>query len=203
MGKLGKSSLLKAVRCSLVILAWGLCSNRVWAADSYEHLQVGNQTYHRVIVSSVSASSLLVRHSKGIAQIPLDQLSPELQLKYGYDPQAAAAREAALKEKSKIVLRSSMRGNQKPAVSSGSRSQSQSGFAYRSKFGMEPQLEEEGIDLRKKYIDMGLSIRSQGLRPSCAIFAIVSALEYQNGVTTNKPEKFSEEYLIWATCKSL
>lgn len=35
------------------------------------------------------------------------------------------------------------------------------------------------------------------------MFAIVSALEYQNAQLTGRPERFSEEYLLWATDKIL
>jgi hypothetical protein len=44
-----------------------------------------------------------------------------------------------------------------------------------------------------------LGVKDQGRRPSCSVFAVVSALEYQNAILTGKAEKLSEEYLIWAT----
>jgi hypothetical protein len=35
------------------------------------------------------------------------------------------------------------------------------------------------------------------------VFAIVSALEFQNAQLTGQADHFSEEYLVWATCKTL
>ena len=45
-------------------------------------------------------------------------------------------------------------------------------------------------------------MKNQGYRPSCAIFAVVSALEFQNAELVGHAEKFSEEYLIWAVRRS-
>jgi hypothetical protein len=41
------------------------------------------------------------------------------------------------------------------------------------------------------------------MRPSCAVFAIISSLEFQSAEITGKAERFSEEYLLWATHKIL
>ena len=68
--------------------------------------------------------------------------------------------------------------------------------------GVPPEL-KASVDLRTKYLDLGLTVKNQGARPSCAVFAIVSALEFQNAELTGQPERFSEEYLTWATCKTL
>ena len=59
------------------------------------------------------------------------------------------------------------------------------------------------IDLRPKFFQLELNVKNQGYRPSCAVFAIVSALEFQNAELSGKVEKFSEEYLIWAVRKSV
>ena len=59
------------------------------------------------------------------------------------------------------------------------------------------------VDLRPRFFQLELGVKNQGHRPSCAVFAIVSALEFQNAELTGKVEKFSEEYLIWAVRKSV
>nr|WP_281398266.1 C1 family peptidase [Ruficoccus amylovorans] len=69
-------------------------------------------------------------------------------------------------------------------------------------FGTRPQLQER-VDLRPEFQEMGLYAKSQGRRPSCAVFSVVSALEYQQGRNSGEPRRLSEEYLIWATRKSL
>jgi C1A family cysteine protease len=58
------------------------------------------------------------------------------------------------------------------------------------------------VDLRPKFFQLELNVKNQGRRPSCAVFAIVSALEFQNAQLTGATQKFSEEYLIWATRKT-
>ncbi len=69
-------------------------------------------------------------------------------------------------------------------------------------FGQSPDIKDK-VDLRTRYNELGLWIKNQGARPSCAVFAIVSALEYQSAELNGKAERFSEEYLLWATRKTL
>jgi hypothetical protein len=57
----------------------------------------------------------------------------------------------------------------------------------------------EEVDLRPFYMDQGLYLKNQGRRPSCSIFAVVGALEYESAQRTGKAEPLSEEFLIWAT----
>ncbi len=71
-----------------------------------------------------------------------------------------------------------------------------------SAFGTPATLQSE-INLQPEFAKLALHVKDQGRRPSCAIFAVVSALEFQNAGITGQPEKFSEEYLIWATRKTL
>ena len=53
-------------------------------------LTVDGQTYSNVVFGTVSPSSVSIRHSDGIARIPLAKLPPDLQTKFGYDPENAA-----------------------------------------------------------------------------------------------------------------
>jgi hypothetical protein len=57
--------------------------------------------------------------------------------------------------------------------------------------------------LRPIFFELALNVKNQGARPSCAVFAIVSALEFQNAQLSGQADHFSEEYLVWATCKTL
>lgn len=56
-------------------------------------LKVGSRTYRRVTILGVSETDLYFRYSKGISNVKLRNLSPELQKKFGYDPKAAAEAE--------------------------------------------------------------------------------------------------------------
>jgi hypothetical protein len=59
------------------------------------------------------------------------------------------------------------------------------------------------VDLRPQFRALELHAKDQGRRPSCAVFAVVSALEYLHAEATGSPEKLSEEYLIWATLRTV
>jgi hypothetical protein len=70
------------------------------------------------------------------------------------------------------------------------------------KFG-QPATAQAEVDLRPKIFQLELGVKNQGRRPSCAIFAVVCALEFQNAELAGHVEKFSEEYLIWAVRKTV
>lgn len=173
--------------------------------ERYEAMKSGSEIYRNVIVRSVNASSILISHSKGIAQIPLSSLPVELQRKYGYNPKLDEARQRDLGAIRKAQIAASeqrlerMRKEAPEAKVRKSQSSQASGFVA---FGKEPHLKEE-VDFRPKFRELGIGVRNQGRRPSCAIHAIVGALEYLEGSRFGKAENFSEYYLYWATLKTL
>lgn len=175
------------------------------AADSYEILEAGGDTYHRVVVLSTSESSLSIRHARGIAQIPLSKLSAELQAKYGYDSGSAADREAALarQRQKQIEAQNKRIASAKAALIQDSRPRSGSSATSRSfsKFGTKPLVKPE-VDLRDRFRRHGIRIRSQ-YGPSCSVHAIIAALEYQFAEGQGRTLNLSEPYLINATSRSL
>ena len=164
---------------------------------SFETLQVGAVTYHQVQVRSVNARTLVIAHSGGVASIRLRDLSPELQARFGYNPVAEAAADEALQ-------RAAPQHQQERHAQAAPRpAETDSKFEnLLQRFGQQPEIKGE-IDLRPRFFQLELGVKEQGRRPSCAVFAVVSALEYQNAEVTGRPEKLSEEYLIWATRKIL
>jgi len=44
-----------------------------------------------VTVRQVTPKALIIQHSKGIAQVLFEDMSPEIQDRFGYDPAKAAA----------------------------------------------------------------------------------------------------------------
>lgn len=60
------------------------------ATNSVDLITKTGVKYKNASVLRVEADSLVIRHSVGIANVPLDQVSDELQQHYGYDPAAAA-----------------------------------------------------------------------------------------------------------------
>jgi hypothetical protein len=170
---------------------------------TFETLQVGSATiYRQVKVRSVNARTLMISHAGGLASVRLQDLSPQLQAAFGYDPVAAASSEAALRS-------AQIEREQRRAKEAGPKSETRkapvtnSGFEdLLQKFGQAPEI-RRAVDLRPKFQELALNVKNQGARPSCAVFAVVSALEYQNAQLTGQAERFSEEYLIWATCRTL
>ena len=160
-----------------------------------DSLIVGKTTYQNVVVRSINARTLLITHAGGMTSIRLRDLSPELQTAFNYDPGAEAAAEKA------ATATPSPQATNRPAKSSPS--QSVEKFEKLLKEFGQPATARAEVDLRPKFFALELGVKNQGRRPSCAIFAIVSALEYQNAELNGQVEKFSEEYLIWAVRKSV
>lgn len=163
--------------------------------EKLESLTVGQITYAQVQVRSFNARTLVITHAGGMASIRLRDLTPEWQARFNYNPAAEAAADAADKARpapAPIVRRT------KPTPA-----KEISKFdALLQKFGQPAEIQPE-MDLRPKIFQFELGVKSQGISPSCAVFAIVSALEFQNAELTGSVEKFSEEYLIWAVNKSV
>jgi hypothetical protein len=143
----------------------------------------------------------VIAHSGGMASIRLRDLPPGLQSRFGYNPAAELAADEALQRAGEMAAGTHP---QEPSVQAPAR---QTEFDSKfdellHRFGQKPEIKSE-INLRPRFIELGLGVRDQGYRPSCAVYAVVSALEYQNAEATGQVEWFSEEYLIWATRKTL
>lgn len=135
-------------------------------------------------------------------------LPPDLQQRFGYNSQAAAAeaekqkaaevaaRERRLQEAAALKARPAL-----PARATVPAPES-SVDAVLARFGQPPEIQPK-VDLRSRFNELGLWIKHQGARPSCSVFAIVSALEFQSAEITGDATRFSEEYLLWATRKTL
>lgn len=57
---------------------------------------------------------------------------------------------------------------------------------------------EPEVDLRPRYFELGLYTKDQGRRPSCAVFAVLGALEFHYSLAEGKAALLSEEFLIGA-----
>jgi hypothetical protein len=171
---------------------------------TFDLLPVGTVVYRQVQIRSVNARTLMIAHAGGLASVRLRDLSPELQAAFGYDPASEAAANSALAEAQARAAEARAKEAQARAEADAKKPTAAATQIDHlvQKFGVPPEL-HASVDLRAKYLDLGLTVKNQGARPSCAVFAIVSALEFQNAELTGRPEKFSEEYLIWATCKTL
>ncbi len=175
-----------------------------WAnGDRYDSLVAGDQVYRGVLVRSINETSLIVTHSGGLSQIPLKSLSPELQAKYGYSDTSAANREASLERmRRQQIIDSKQRIEKRRQEEAEARKRAVGAGEAAQQFGVPPTIETE-VDLRPKFKELGISVRNQGHRPSCAIHAVVGAMEYLEGRMLGTSENLSEYYLYWATLKTL
>src|SRR5260370_184646 len=72
------------------LTAWIATALSVPAASlKFEFLTVGPNTYSNVTVLGANASDLFFTSDKGIKNVKLKNLSPELQQKFNYDPAEA------------------------------------------------------------------------------------------------------------------
>ncbi len=131
-----------------------------------------------------------------------------MQLAFGYSVEAEAHAEAKIKQAQAeaAVKRERERAEilANPLAQKRARQDNRSKYAQvLQNFGQPTELVAGGMDLRPKFRAFDLGAKSQGLRPSCSVFAVVSALEFQNAELQGRAEKLSEEYVIWATGKVL
>ncbi len=174
------------------------------AGSKLTSLTVGTVTFQNVLIRSVSARSAMITYDGGMKSILLRDLAPELQQRFNYNPEADRAQEAIAKagqaaaEKQQQARIEAARKSHSGTARSGLTAIDQ---LLRS-FGQPPEIADQ-VDLRPRFNDLGLWVKDQGHRPSCAVFAMVSALEFQNAEANNTAARFSEEYLYWATCTTL
>lgn len=164
-------------------------------------LEAGDTTYYRVVVQKVEPDAIFIRHQTGIAKVPLADLSPNWQRRFRYDPEKAKAWQAYQEARKQAAREKAgqAKATVKPATTATAASLADQVLPL---FATAPAVAER-MDLRPQYRELGLYAKNQGRRPSCAVFSVVSALEYQQARNTGQAEKLSEEYLIWATRKSL
>jgi hypothetical protein len=181
---------------SISVLSPARADDTIRPGARFESLPAGKVTYQNVVVRSVSVHSVVISHAGGMASVLLRDLAPEWQARFHYDPAADAAAEAQANRPPAPVVA-------KPPARSHS-SNGESGMVnLLQQFG-HPATVLTDVDLRPKFYAFGLGgPDNQGRRPSCAIFAVVTALEFENAMRTGRGQKLSEEYLIWATRKTV
>jgi len=165
-------------------------------ANVIPELQVGKDVYYDVHIKQVTPTSIFITHRHGIGSIPLAELPPDLQKRFGYDPAKVAAEEARRQEEIAVHKKEAdtAPGDKGPPVLDAQE--------IIQRFGQPPKVYAE-VNMLPRFEELGIGAKDQGVRPSCAIFALVGALEYQMAPVGRQAPDYSEEYLIWATLKSL
>jgi len=166
------------------------------AEEIIPELHVGSNVYYNVRIVGQTPESVVIAHRDGIGSIPLADLPPDLQKKLNYDPARAAAEAARLQAaaEARKIAANTAPGDKGPPLLNAQQ--------ILQRFGQPPKIYAE-VNMQPRFDQLGIGAKNQGARPSCAVFAMVSALEYQSTPTEGVAPEFSEEYLIWATLKVL
>lgn len=183
-----------------MLCSWAADTNTVPIGTHFDTLTTKKKVYQDVEVRQVTARSLTVMQAGGLVSIPLRELSPDLQARFGYSAAAESAADAKLTQASHEAQARLAKQRAAHIDRTGDVIASKFEQLVQS-FGSPPELKSE-IDMRPRFFDLALKVKDQGRRPSCSVFAIVSALEFQNAELSGVAEKLSEEYLIWATRKT-
>jgi hypothetical protein len=80
-----------------------VCSATIALADDFK--TIDGKEYKNVKVSRVEPDGVVITFSGGIVKIPFTELPPEIQKKYGYDPQAATTYSAQQSEQQAALAR--------------------------------------------------------------------------------------------------
>lgn len=152
----------------------------------------------QVEVVSVSSTRVVLREAGMIRSVEWDALPDELR------KTLEARRVAAVREEEARVVRAEAARERAPAGRTAERAQAAEDRmgAVVARFG-DPVEWRQGVDLRPRFRELDLWVKAQGRRPSCAVFAVVGALEFQAATATGEPVRLSEEYLLWATRRML
>lgn len=148
-------------------------------------------------VVSVSATRVVIRQDGAIRSLPWAEVPPELRESLEPRRQAAVAEEAA--RAVRVEQEAARRLAERRVQVARAVGQVEEATA---KFG-QPVEWRTGVDLRSRFRELDLWVKAQGRRPSCSVFAVVGALEFQIATMAEKPVRLSEEYLLWATRQSL
>lgn len=184
----------------LVVLAAGLAPARADALLDLDTLVVGRTTYREVSILSRDERSVFFRYANGLGSARLRDLPADVQGRLGFDPALAPAEPVAATRPSDTAARAPAprSGGYVPEQVRSARARLDRLFlSYDTDARLAPRQ-----SLRDDFARLALTAKSQGRRPSCSIYAIVSALEFQYFQTHGRVEDFSEEYLIWATRRS-
>jgi hypothetical protein len=162
----------------------------------WESLTVDGKILARARVHSADTWNATIFYDTGMKRVPLAKLPAEAQRLLGFDP----ARPPAPPVTAPVASAAPVLGKPKAPVNviwSGD-PVARVLMAY----GERPYLRKE-VDLRPEYDRLGLSAKDQGESPSCSVFAVVSALEYHLAQGGRLNGRLSEDFVQWATMRSL
>ncbi len=187
----------------LLLFTLLLISTQALEARMVAKLEAGDKVFYNVIVRKVQPDSIIIQHKDGLAKVPMELLPPEWQKQLGYNPEVAEAYREAQQEREERI-RAQQEAEARAIAEKKATLPKEGTVADRvlPLFGTTPRPQQR-VDMRPEFQQYDLYAKDQGRRPSCSVFSVVSALEFQLARNRQQPERLSEEYLIWATRKSL
>lgn len=158
--------------------------------DRLAVLEVGEKKYEDVVIKSISARPVTFLHRGGMASVKLGDMPPQWQLGFGYDPEVERASDLAQEKSSPArEARLAKQASKRRAVqNTQAKSKFEKAFCA---FGQTAEIAPDGLDLRPRFRELGLYAKDQGRRPGCAVFAVVSAMEFLHAENTGEVDKFS------------
>lgn len=148
-----------------------------------EDLIIGEKIYKNGIIKSVTPTHVTILHQEGFTQILLSDLPDHWKERLHYDPIDENNHKQAIAEERRQRIRETERQKEKPRPPSSPSN---------------PPVElKDSVDLRRIHSTKTFPIKNQGKHPTNAIYAIVSALQYEYAKKA-PPTQLSEKYLIWA-----
>jgi len=82
---------MNVFRVAVLFFAFGVVASFAEETNSLPTtITIGGITYSNVTWRTVTPATVSIFHQTGVASIPLEELPPELQARFGYDPQKAA-----------------------------------------------------------------------------------------------------------------
>ena len=125
---------------------------------------------------SVTACAVLITHARGMASVRLRDLAPEMQEAFGYDLAADRASDVAL-QKAPAERQAVLAAAAKSVTAAKPSSNSGKVDHLLRYFGQAANVRSD-VDLRPQFRALELHAKDQGPRPSCSVFAVVSALGF-------------------------
>jgi hypothetical protein len=188
----------RVIRLFLFLIAGAGCCPALLFAETWT---IDGEVYERVRVHEVTPADVTIFHSGGISKFTLEELPAALRERFAFNADQAEewqAAEAESRERERAAMEARA-AEQRAAIARRKAERQQSRPNELRLPAPQNVIFHEKKDFRPFYFEKGLYSKDQGRRPSCSVFAVVSALEYEQAQRTGRAEPLSEDFLIWAT----
>lgn len=165
----------------------------------WESLTVDGKKLARARVHSADTWNATIFYDTGMKRVPLAKLPAEAQRLLGFDPARPPAPPVTAPVAPPV---SPAPGPGKPKAPAKVIWTGDPVARVLMAYGERPYLRKE-VDLRPEFDRLGLSAKDQGESPSCSVFAVISALEYHLAQSGRLSGRLSEDFVQWATMRSL